>query len=46
MMLKTHSMAAKYVANFQHGFGCLIGLSCLKIVLRGFDGDERAVFAN
>lgn len=46
MMLKTHSEARKTVLNFQRRFGCFIGCSCLKIVLRGFDGYERAVFAN
>jgi len=46
MMLKTHSEACKIVLNFQRGFGCLIGWSCLKIVLSGVDGYERAVFTN
>lgn len=46
MMLKTHSEARKTVLNFHRRFGCFIGCSCLKIVLRGFNGGERAVFAN
>jgi len=46
MMLKTNHNDTETVLNFQHGFGCLIGWSCLKIVLSGFGGDERAVLVN